>query len=94
MATFEIYLIEDKAARKEVKNSYYSLLEDAEVLDAIFEDFGMNPETARIVCGHTPVKVKDGEDPLSVVVKSLLFDGGMSNAINLPLALQVFTLGL
>ena len=26
----------------------------------------MDPETSRIVCGHVPVKVKDGEDPVEV----------------------------
>ncbi len=92
MATFEIYLIEDKAARKEVKNSYYSLLEDADVLDAIFKDFGMNPETARIVCGHTPVKVKDGEDPVKCGGKVIIIDGGMSNAYQSTTGIAGFTL--
>ena len=92
MATFEIYLIEDKTARKEVNNSYYSLLEDADVLDAFFEDFGMSPETARIVCGHTPVKVKDGEDPVKCGGKVIIIDGGMSNAYQSTTGIAGFTL--
>ena len=62
MATFELYLIADKAARKEVKNPFYSLLDDEAVVDGIFRDFGMDPATSRIICGHVPVKVKDGEN--------------------------------
>lgn len=64
MATFEIYLCKDKAARKEVKNAFYLLLDEAEPYERIFEDFGLDPAHARIICGHVPVKAKDGESPL------------------------------
>ena len=80
MATFEIYMIADKAARKEVKNAYYALLEDADVLNAILEDFGVDTKRGRIVCGHVPVKVKDGEDPVKCGGKAIIIDGGMSRA--------------
>lgn len=45
MATFEIYLCKDKAARKEVKNAFYLLLDEAEPYERIFEDFGLDPGT-------------------------------------------------
>ena len=80
MATFELYLIADKAARKEVKNSFYSLLEDEQVMNGILEDFGMDPATSRMVCGHVPVKVKNGEDPVKCGGKVTIIDGGMSRA--------------
>lgn len=80
MATFEIYFIADKAARKEVKNPFYKLIEDEKVLAGIFEDFGMDPATSRIMCGHVPVKVKDGEDPVKCGGKALIIDGGFSKA--------------
>ena len=51
-------LIAEKEARKEVKNSFYSYLDDERVMGGIFRDFGMDPEASRIVCGHVPVKVK------------------------------------
>ena len=57
MATFELYLIAEKEARKEVKNPFYTYLNDEQVMAGIFEDFGLDPETSRIVCGHVPVKV-------------------------------------
>ncbi|MDO4502126.1 MAG: fructose-bisphosphatase class III [Coriobacteriia bacterium] len=80
MATFELYLIADKAARKEVKNPFYSLLDDPAVLGRIFADFGMDPATARLICGHVPVKVKDGEDPICADGRVLRIDGGFSAA--------------
>ena len=92
MATFEIYLIADKAARKEIKNSYYSLLDNKEVFKGVFEDFGMDPTTARIVCGHTPVKVKDGEDPVKCGGKVIIIDGGMSSAYQSTTGIAGFTL--
>ena len=92
MATFELYLIADKAARKEVKNPFYTLLEDESVVNGIFEDFGMDPETSRIVCGHVPVKVKDGEDPVKCGGKVLTIDGGFSRAYQPTTGIAGFTL--
>lgn len=92
MATFELYLIADKAARKEVKNPFYTLLEDESVVAGIFEDFGMDPKTSRIVCGHVPVKVKDGEDPVKCNGKVLTIDGGFSRAYQPTTGIAGFTL--
>ena len=92
MATFELYLIADKAARKEVKNPFYTLLEDENVVKGIFEDFGMDPEVSRIVCGHVPVKVKDGEDPVKCGGKVLTIDGGFSSAYQKTTGIAGFTL--
>ncbi len=92
MATFELYLIADKAARKEVKNSFYSLYENEEVIDAILEDFGMDPNVSRIVCGHTPVKVKEGEDPVKCNGKVIVIDGGMSKAYQSSTGIAGFAL--
>ena len=92
MATFELYLIEDKAARKEVKNPFYSLLSDDAVIDRIFEDFGMDPAASRIVCGHVPVKVKDGEDPVKCGGRVVIVDGGFSSAYQKTTGVAGFTL--
>ena len=92
MATFELYLIADKAARKEVKNSFYSLLDNPEVIDGIFRDFGMDPATSRIVCGHVPVKAKDGEDPVKAEGRVLCIDGGFSAAYQKTTGLAGYTL--
>ena len=92
MATFEIYLIADKSARKEVKNPFYELLDDEQVVSGIFRDFGMDPNTSRIVCGHVPVKVKDGEDPIKCKGRVLTIDGGFSKAYQPTTGIAGFTL--
>ena len=92
MATFELYLIAEKEARKEVKNPFYQLYENEDVVDGIFKDFGMDPTSARIVCGHVPVKVKDGEDPIKCNGKVVVIDGGMSAAYQKTTGIAGFTL--
>lgn len=92
MATFELYLIAEKEARKEAKNAFYQLYEDESVVNGIFEDFGMDAENARIVCGHVPVKVKDGEDPVKCNGKVVVIDGGMSAAYRKTTGIAGFTL--
>ncbi len=92
MATFEIYLIAEKEARKEVKNPFYYLLDDERVVNGIFEEFGMDPEKSRIVCGHVPVKVKDGENPVKCGGKVFEIDGGFSRAYQPTTGIAGFTL--
>ncbi len=92
MATFELYLIAEKEARKEVKNPFYSYLNDEAVLAGIFEDFGLDPETSRIVCGHVPVKVKDGEDPVKCNGRVITIDGGFAKAYQPTTGIAGYTL--
>ncbi len=92
MATFELYLIADKAARKEVKNSFYTLMDNEEVFANIFRDFGMDPAVSRIICGHVPVKVKDGEDPVKCNGRVLTIDGGFSRAYQPTTGIAGYTL--
>ena len=92
MATFELYLIAEKEARKEVKNPFYTLLDDEGVFAGIFEDFGLDSETAHIVCGHVPVKVKDGEDPVKCNGRVLTIDGGFSKAYQPTTGIAGYTL--
>ena len=92
MATFELYLIAEAAARREVKNPFYNLLDNEDVVTGIFEDFGMDPATSRIVCGHVPVKVKDGEDPVKCAGRVLTIDGGFSRAYQPTTGIAGFTL--
>lgn len=92
MATFELYLIAEKEARKEVKNPFYTYLDDERVMAGIFEDFEMDPETSRIVCGHVPVKVKDGEDPVKCKGRVLTIDGGFSKAYQPTTGIAGYTL--
>ncbi len=92
MATFEIYFAADKAARKEIKNPFYSRLNDPDAMAVIFEDFGMDPASSRIVCGHVPVKAKDGEDPIKCGGQVLTIDGGFSRAYQPTTGIAGYTL--
>lgn len=92
MATFEIYLIAEKSARTEVKNPFYKLIDNEDVIAGIFRDFGMDPESSRIICGHVPVKVKDGEDPVKCGGKVICIDGGFSRAYQKTTGIAGFTL--
>ncbi len=92
MATFEIYLIADKAARKEEKNAFYTLLNDDVVIERIFKEFGIMPERGHIICGHVPVKAKDGEDPVKGNGRVLTIDGGFSSAYQKTTGLAGYTL--
>ncbi len=91
MATFEL-LIADKTARKEVKNPFYTYLDDERVMAGVFEDFGLSIEDSRIVCGHVPVKVKDGEDPVKCGGRVLTIDGGFSKAYQPTTGIAGYTL--
>lgn len=92
MATFEIYFVADKAARKEVKNPFYARLDDPEAMAVVFEDFGMDPAASRIICGHVPVKAKDGEDPVKCGGRVLTIDGGFSRAYQPTTGIAGYTL--
>ncbi len=92
MATFELYLIADKVARKEEKNAFYKLIDEERVIDSVFRDFGMNPENSHIVCGHVPIKVKDGEVPIRCSGKVFMIDGGFSKAYQPTTGIAGYTL--
>lgn len=92
MATFELYLIAEKPARKEVKNPFYSFMDDERVMGGVLADFGLDLATSRIVCGHVPVKVKDGESPVKCGGHVLCIDGGFSRAYQPTTGIAGFTL--
>ncbi|MBQ0040910.1 MAG: fructose-1,6-bisphosphatase [Clostridiales bacterium] len=80
MTTFERYFIEDKTTHKEHSVPYYKLVEEEEACNRILEDFGLNAQVGRILNGHVPVKMKDGESPIKGNGKLFVIDGGISKA--------------
>ena len=92
MTTFERYFIEDKATHKEIKNTYYSVLDDEKVLNRILEEFGLSVENSHIVNGHVPVEQKNGESPIKCGGKLLIIDGGFSKAYQAKTGLAGYTL--
>ena len=80
MRTFERYFVEDKSIRKEHKNSFYEYANEELKCDEIFEEFNLDKKNAHIICGHMPVKLKDGESPIKANGKFMIIDGGLSKA--------------
>lgn len=92
MATFERYFIEDKAVHKEIKNDYYRLYDQVEIVNKILKEFGLNEETSHIVNGHVPVELKKGETPIKCGGKLLVIDGGFSKAYQGKTGIAGYTL--
>lgn len=92
MATFERYFLVEKETHVENKNPYYELLEKEEVINRIFEEFGLSPDDAYIVNGHVPVKRKNGESPVKCNGKVLVIDGGFSKAYQKETGIAGYTL--
>ena len=91
MTTFERYFIADKKTHKEITEPYYKLIEDSAICDKILENFGLNPKVGRILNGHVPVKIKDGETPIKGDGKLFIIDGGISKAYHKTTGIAGYT---
>jgi fructose-1,6-bisphosphatase-3 len=79
LAAFEGYFVADAAAKKETKNPYFQLLNDANFCKRIGKDFGM-PDDVLIVNGHVPVNPEAGETPLKKSGNAVTIDGAFSES--------------
>ncbi len=92
MACFENMFIYDKAASEERKNHYYSKIEDADVVERILKEFGLDGKTGHIINGHVPQEVKKGDSPIKCGGKLLIIDGGFSAAYHEKTGIAGYTL--
>lgn len=92
MATFEAYFVEDKDVKKEIKNSYYDLYDQEEIINHIMDEFGIDKTSGHIVNGHVPVEVKKGDTPIKCGGKLLIIDGGFSRAYQDKTGIAGYTL--
>ena len=92
MATFERYFLADKATHAEKRNPYYNLRDTEDAARKILKEFGLNPDTARIVNGHVPVKVTKGERPIKANGRLIVIDGGFSRAYQKQTGIAGYTL--
>jgi fructose-1,6-bisphosphatase-3 len=79
LAAFEGYFVSDAAAKKETKNPYFQLINDAGFCKKIGKDFGMGDDVL-IVNGHVPVKIEQGENPVKKGGNAVTIDGAFSEA--------------
>ncbi|MBQ4649444.1 MAG: fructose-1,6-bisphosphatase [Firmicutes bacterium] len=80
MTTFERLFIADKATHKEHTRPYYKLIKERPACEKILREFGLDPATGKILNGHVPVKIKDGESPIKGDGLLYVIDGGISKA--------------
>nr|WP_317332427.1 fructose-1,6-bisphosphatase [uncultured Romboutsia sp.] len=92
MTTFERYFIEDKETHKENKNPYFTLREDEEVCNKIFEEFELDINESHIINGHVPVESKNGESPIKANGRIIAIDGGFSRAYQKKTGIAGYTL--
>jgi fructose-1,6-bisphosphatase III len=92
MATFERYFVDDKETHAEPGNPYFKLRDKEETSIRILEEFGLNPAESHIINGHTPVKMKKGENPVKANGKMLVIDGGLSRAYQPETGIAGYTL--
>ena len=76
LKTFERAFTDDKTAWHEEKNPYYRYYHEEFSCDKILEEFGLDPSSAHIINGHTPVRTVKGELPIRAGGKLLVIDGG------------------
>lgn len=80
MTTFERLFIADKESHKEHTRPYYKLIKTREACEKILIEFGLDPRRSKILNGHVPVKIKDGESPIKGGGLLYVIDGGISKA--------------
>ncbi len=92
MTTFERYFINDKAIWHEEKGAYYELANRKDICEKILAEFGLDPETSRIVNGHIPVRTIKGETPMRADGKRFVIDGGFSKPYQEKTGIAGYTL--
>ena len=92
MTTFENVLLDEKSLKVEGKDYYYKYQEDSKVADAILAEFGLEGPKCRIINGHVPVKVIDGEQPIKAGGKIIDIDGGFARAYHSKTGIAGYTM--
>jgi fructose-1,6-bisphosphatase-3 len=92
VTTFARTYITDESTWEEPRNPYYELYNSPEQCRKMLEVFGLTNENSRIINGHTPVKVKNGESPLKAGGRLIVIDGGFCRAYQKTTGIAGYTL--
>lgn len=92
MKTFERYFIKDKITHKEQMNNYFSMREDPKILQTIYDEFGIDFNHSKIINGHVPTDVTNGENPVKAGGRIYAIDGGMSKQYEEKIMIGGYTL--
>jgi fructose-1,6-bisphosphatase-3 len=80
MATFETYLVADRATHEETKNPYFQLIHDPAFCARMLTEFGVDPVRGFLVNGHVPVRLEAGETPIKQSGRAITIDGAFAAA--------------
>lgn len=92
MTTFERYFLTDKTTHEEKKGAYFTLSDDEKTCERILAEFGLDPQTGRIINGHVPVRTIKGETPIRANGKRFVIDGGFSKPYQEKTGIAGYTL--
>ena len=92
MTTFERYFLADKTTHEEKKGAYFTLADDEKICEKILAEFGLDPQSGRIINGHVPVRTIKGETPLRANGKRFVIDGGFSKPYQEKTGIAGYTL--
>lgn len=92
IATFERALIEEESAWKEPKDPYYHFCNEETFCRELLEEFELSKPWSRIVNGHVPVRVKEGEDPRKAGGRLVVIDGGFCKAYQKQTGIAGYTM--
>ena len=92
MTTFERYFLADESTWTERKGAYFTLADNEQICEKILSEFGLNPQTGRIINGHVPVRTIKGETPTRANGKRFVIDGGFSKPYQEKTGIAGYTL--
>ncbi len=90
--TFARAYVTDPRAWEEPRNAYYRLYNQESVVEMILAEFGLRDPEARIINGHTPIRVTHGESPLKANGRLIVIDGGFCRAYQKTTGIAGYTL--
>ncbi len=92
LSMFENYFVKEKKAGAEIFNPYFRLSQKEDVCKRILKEFGLEEDTAHIINGHVPVRMKEGESPIKANGRLFIIDGGLSKSYQSKTGIAGYTL--
>ncbi|MGN0502817.1 MAG: fructose-1,6-bisphosphatase [Ruminococcus sp.] len=92
MTTFERYFISDESTHVETKDIYYTLIDNRETSEKIFDEFSVKGENRHIINGHVPIHHQEGENPVKCGGRVIIIDGGFSRPYHKVTGIAGYTL--
>lgn len=92
MTTFERYFISDESTHLETKDIYYTLIDNKETAEKIFDEFSVKGDNRHIINGHVPIHHQEGENPVKCGGRVIIIDGGFSRPYHKVTGIAGYTL--